>query len=469
MNGINRRSAHLPRRTEGGGSIGAENPRVWASETTHPRLIVSISCHDLGRHLNCYGVTSVNSPNLDALARSGVRFDRAFCAAPQCSPSRAALATGRYPHTNGVMGLAHNTFGWGLHPEERHVASLLAANGYRTHLFGLQHVTSDPARLGFDVIHGDPSGAGAGTNVSEEVARWCSSRRGPEPAYLEINLFEPHRPYDFGGVRPDDSLGVIIPGYLPEIDESRTEMAALQGAIKATDSHIGRILDALEGTGVANETLLLFTADHGIAMPRAKCTLYDPGIEISFIVRWPNGKLRLGTRSELIGNVDALPTLLESAGIAIPHNISGRSLLPLLQGRRYEPNAAVYAEKTFHSYYDPMRAMRTERYKLIWNFESAFSIEVPGDVQRGAVFRSLPGRYSRDRADAVELYDLENDPHERDNLASTSLHAERLGQMSDQLLRWMRDTEDPLLDGPIPSPHYRRLAAGGFSLPPAFE
>lgn len=435
---------------------------MWESGEIHPRLIVSISCHDLGRHLGCYGAASVNSPNLDALAHDGVRFDRAFCAAPQCSPSRATLATGRYPHSNGVMGLAHGGFGWDLHPEERHVASLLAAHGYRTHLFGLQHVTPDPARLGFNVIHG----TGSGTEVSEAVARWCSSNRGPEPTYVEVNLFEPHRPYDYGDVRPDDSRGVNIPGYLPEIDESRTEMAALQGAIKATDRNIGRILDALEETGVTDETLILFTADHGIAMPRAKCTLYDPGIEIALIVRWPDGGFRAGTRSELVGNVDALPTLLESAGVAAPNNLQGRSLLPLLQGRPFESRDAVYAEKTFHSYYDPMRAMRTERHKLIWNFESAFAVEVPGDVQRGAVFRSSPVRYSHDRSDAVELYDLEEDPLERDNLASTGHCAQRLDQMSAQLRRWMSDTKDPLLTGPIPSPRYRRLAAGKMDGPP---
>ncbi len=424
-----------------------------------PRLIVSISCHDLGRHLGCYGVASVDSPNLDALAHDGVRFDRAFCAAPQCSPSRAALATGRYPHSNGVMGLAHSSFGWDLLPEERHVASLLAAHGYRTQLFGLQHVTPTPERLGFGEIHGDIEEAESGAQVSEAVARWCSSNRAPEPTYLEINLFEPHRPYDYGGVHPDDSHGVNIPGYLPEIDESQAEMAALQGAIKATDNNIGRILDALGRNGVMDETLILFTADHGIAMPRAKCTLYDPGIEIALIVRWPDGGFQAGTRSELVGNVDALPTVLDSAGIVAPHNLQGRSFLPLLEGRPYEPRTAIYTEKTFHSYYDPMRAMRTERYKLIWNFESAFAVEVPGDVQQGAVFRSSPIRYSHDRPHAVELYDLANDPIERDNLAADRSYAERLDQMSAQLRRWMEDTEDPLLAGPIPSPHYRRLAA----------
>ncbi|MDQ3752940.1 MAG: sulfatase [Actinomycetota bacterium] len=421
----------------------------------HPRLIVSISCHDLGRHLGCYGVTTVNSPNLDALAHDGVRFDGAFCVAPQCSPSRAALATGRYPHSNGVMGLAHGNFGWDLHPEERHAASLFASHGWETHLFGLQHVTPDLARLGF----GDNHGSGSGVQVSEDFARWCCSSRAQEPAYIEINLFEPHRPYDFGGVLPDESRGVNIPGYLPEIHESREEMAALQGAIKTTDGNIGRIIEALDDTRMTDETLILFTADHGIAMPRAKCTLYDPGIEIALIIKWPAGDIQSGARSELISNVDALPTLLESAGIAPPRNLHGRSFLPLIQGRDYQPRDAVYSEKTFHSYYDPMRAVRTEHHKLIWNFESAFAVEVPGDVQQGAIFRSSPQRYSQDRSHAVELYNLLEDPFESNNLVADQRYAQGLHQLSAQLRRWMEDTRDPLLAGPIPSPHYRRLAA----------
>ncbi|HEU4489001.1 MAG TPA: sulfatase, partial [Actinomycetota bacterium] len=368
----------------------------------------------------------MNSPNVDALARDGVRFDHAFCAAPQCSPSRAALATGRYPHSNGVMGLAHGNFGWDLQPGERHVASLLALHGYGTHLFGLQHVAPSPEGLGFDVIHGP----GPGAEVSEDFARWCSSELTPHPTYVEINLFEPHRPFDYGGVSADESRGVLIPGYLPATSESRKEMAALQGAIRATDRNIGRIVEAIDGAGAMDEALILLTADHGVAMPRAKCTLYDPGIEIAFIVRWPAGEAGGGARSELIANVDALPTVLEAAGVPLPHNLQGRSLLPLLQGHTYEPRKAVYAEKTWHSYYDPMRALRTDRYKLIWNFESAFAVEVPADVQQGAIFRSSPRTYSRDRAHALELYDLHQDPLEANNLAAEPDGGDRVNELA---------------------------------------
>src|SRR5258706_14627126 len=114
-----------------------------------------------------------------------------------------------------------------------------------------------------------------------------------------------------------------------------------------------------------------------------------------------------------------LPTVLGAAGGVPPPQLQGRSLLPLLEGGAYEPRTAVFAEKTFHSYYDPMRSIRTDSHKLIRNFETAFAVEVPGDIQRGAIFRSDPGRYSTDRPAIVELYDLAADPLEQHNLAGS--------------------------------------------------
>src|SRR5215213_5733519 len=164
----------------------------------HRPHVVQITCHDLGRFLGCYGVATVRTPHLDALAAAGVRFERAFCTSPGCSPSRSSLATGRYPHANGVMGLAHDGFGWDLDPGERHIASLLRDHGYETHLFGLQHVTMDPARLGFTHIHRRD----LGPVVATEVETVLANANPDQPFYLEINLEEPHRPYDQGGVQP---------------------------------------------------------------------------------------------------------------------------------------------------------------------------------------------------------------------------------------------------------------------------
>lgn len=415
--------------------------------------ILSISCHDLGRHLGCYGIDSVHTPNLDTLASSGVRFDRAFCAAPQCSPSRAALATGRYPHSNGVMGLSHGGFGWELGSRERHAAALLSEQGYQTHLFGLQHVTQHVESLGFDHVHSE----GTGREVCSDVAAFLEKASLAQPLYVEVNLFEPHRPYDYGGVEPDASDGVFVPPYLPKGEAAEREMAALQGAVREVDQSLGDIFDALDETGLSEETLVVFTADHGIAMPRAKCTLYEPGIEIALLARWPRGSIGEGQIvSELISNIDVLPTLLEATGTRAPEGLQGNSFLSLLRGEPSSAREAIYAEKTFHSYYDPMRCIRTGRFKYIRNFETNFLVEVPGDVQEGEIFRAFVEQYHSDQHPDTELYDLHSDPREQNNLSGGPGVSEIEEELDAKLWKWMEDSGDPLLHGPIMSPTHRR-------------
>jgi len=392
-----------------------------------------MTTHDIGRHLHCYGVASVASPNLDRLATEGVKFTQAFATAPQCSPSRASLATGLYPHTNGVMGLAHRGFDWEL--ATPHAAAVFAGAGIAPLLFGGQHVTQHPESLGFERIH--PAGA-----AEEVIASQPSDRR----LYVEINFDETHRPYPRPGNPP---AGLVIPGYLPSGLEAMEELTAVEQTIATMDAAAGRVLAALEKAGRAEQAIVVFTTDHGLAMPRAKCTLYDPGLEVALIVRWPDGGFGRGiTRSDLVSNIDVLPTLLEASGVPVPAGMQGQSLFS-------DARQAVFAEKTFHSYYDPMRCIRTATHKYIRNFETAFAVEVPGDVQRGPIFRSDPSRYSTDRPSVVELYDLEADPLEQHNLAGHPDVASVEQRLKDELWRWMRDTDDPLLNGPVPSPRYR--------------
>ncbi|HKC19582.1 MAG TPA: sulfatase [Candidatus Dormibacteraeota bacterium] len=403
---------------------------------TTARDVVVMTTHDIGRHLHCYGRGSVLSPHLDALAAEGVRFANAFATAPQCSPSRASLATGMYPHSNGVMGLAHRGFDWEL--AVPHAAAIFVEAGFESHLFIGQHVTPHPERLGFTEVHAE-------STLGEVLARADGKR-----LYLEVNFEETHRPYPPPGAPPADLE--ILP-YLPDIPESREEMTAVQETITAMDAAAGRFLEELDRAGRGRDAFVIFTTDHGLAMPRAKCTLYDPGIEVALIARWPAGGIQGGLIEErMVSNIDILPTLLAACGVPVPERLQGQALS---QGR-----AEIFAEKTFHSYYDPMRCIRTDRYKFIRNFESAFAVEVPADVQAGPIFRSNPPRYSRDRPNLIELYDLDGDPLEMTNLAGRPEVAMEEKELSERLWRWMRDTNDPLLEGPIPSPYYRRAMRG---------
>lgn len=420
-----------------------------------------MTSHDLGRRLHCYGVESVVSPKLDALAKGGVRFDQAFATAPQCSSSRASLATGRYPHNNGVMGLAHHGFDWELSPSAPHVAAILAGLGFETHIFGMQHVSLHPERLGFAHMHspGHEHGNATGQIIAAAVEQVLASDLGERRLYLEINFEETHRPYP--SVGEGRGSEVDIPAFLPAGPEAAAELQALQAAIRDMDAAAGRVLAALEKAGRSRRTLVIFTTDHGLAMPRAKCTLYDPGLEVALIVGWPGGGIGRGVaRAELVSNIDVLPTLLEAVGAAPPAGIQGRSLLPLLRGDAYEPRDAIFGEKTFHSYYDPMRCIRTRQHKFIRNFETGFAVEVPADIQQSPIFRADPTRYSTDRPHVVELYDLDVDPLEQHNLAGTPGIEAVEERLSAELWSWMRETDDPLLNGPIASPRYRLAMQG---------
>ena len=360
------------------------------SRPTKPNILF-ITCHDLGRHLGCYGHDTVHSPALDRLAEGGVRFEHSFCTAPQCSPSRSSLHTGRYPHANGMMGLAH--FGWELHSGEKHVAQRLREAGYRTALFGVQHVTSHPERLGYDNISPLGGGLCSARETGDAAAAFLRDpQRRDQPFYLEVGFFEPHRPYHWQGIESDESKGVEVPPYMPDCPEARQQFAAVQGAIRAMDEGVGIVLRALSDAGpdIEENTWVIFTADHGLAMPRAKCTLYDPGIGTALLMHWPAAGITGGrTYVDTISNVDIVPTMLEALGQPQPEELHGKSFWPLLEGQPYEPRQEIFVEKTYHTYYDPMRGIRTWTHKLIVNLAKSPGVELPQDILLGTPFPAL--------------------------------------------------------------------------------
>ena len=296
--------------------------------------------------------------------------------------------------------------------------------------------------------------APAGQEAQAAIALLRQFAASDTPFYLEVGFEEPHRPYDFGGAQPDTSRGVAVPPYLPDAPESRTDFAAFQGAIRQMDDGVGRVLAALDELGIAERTCVVFATDHGAAMPRAKCTLYDPGIEVALLWRWPTAGLH-GARvvSELVSNVDVTPSLLDGLGIGVPPAVQGRSLWPLLQGRSYTPRSAVFAEKTFHTYYEPMRAVRTATHKLIVNFEVSTAVDVPADIRQSPIYPLMLTQFDGIRV-PIELYALADDPWEQRNLADAPELASVQADLSHRLLGWMQATDDPLLHGPVASPYY---------------
>lgn len=429
--------------------------------------VLLLHCHDLGQHLHCYGVGGVQSPNLDRLAAEGVLFENNFCTAPQCSPSRASIFTGRYPHSNGVMGLTHADFAWDLHPGERHIGQILGDAGYATAGAGVIHETRSGAkRCGFTEYANASTAKEMGDAV---IARLKEFAKLPDkPFYLQAGCIEPHRlprpdrnaDQDFlgGRLKPDASHGVTVPPYLRDTEDTRTELAELQGAIRHMDEHMGRVLASVRDLGLDKNTLVIFTTDHGIAMPRAKCSVYEPGLRTSFILRYPSrdgwhGGIR---HKHMVSNIDCVPTILDLAGVPIPAAVQGRSLAPLMNGRSYTARDRIFGEITYHDYYDPRRSIRTATHKLIVNFSSAPAFMDPSQSWRPRADTVVPANHALAYHPPFELYDLSRDPWEQKDLARDASLAAVLNELRAQLAAHMKATQDPILNGAVTSPLQQR-------------
>ncbi len=445
-----------------------------AADPPRPNILM-VHAHDLGQFLHCYGVATVRTPNLDALASDGVRFSRSFCTNPGCSPSRASIFTGRWPHSNGVMGLCHANFAWDLNPGERHLAQILHEGGYATTAVGVIHETSSGfKRCGYE-RHIPQASAVLATDAAIRVLREHAGKPS-RPFFLCVGFIEPHRlPYrepawpgalpndnSFPGpaLKPDGSLGVQVPGYLRDTAGTRRELAGLQGAVHHVDAQVGRLLAALKESGLASNTLVIFTTDHGIAMPRAKCGLYEPGVQVAFMLRLPSRKGWHGgqVQQDMISNIDYLPTILDLVGLPIPANVQGRSFAPLLDGKPYQPRHEIFSELTYHDYYDPRRAIRTETHKLIVNFTTAPAFMDPSQCWRPLSDTTAPANHAVAYHPHVELFDLAKDPWELNDVAQRPEYAAVRTDLLKRLHRHLVATKDPILQGAVTSPQHRRSA-----------
>ncbi|WP_049927587.1 sulfatase family protein [Halopiger goleimassiliensis] len=460
-----------------------------------PPSIVLIHTHDLGTYLGCYGA-AVETPRIDDLAADGVRFDRHFVTAPQCSPSRSSLVTGRHPHQNGLLGLAHEN--WEISEDERFLPDLLGEVGYETHLFGLQHVTEYPDRLGYDRIHTDqPLTAerdpavhetSRARAVADEFERVVTEEGLGDPFFASVGFFELHRVeenggFGFDGERYDapDPESVEPLEFLPDRPGIRSDIAGMQGMLHAIDDAVGTVRDALAAVDRADDTLVVFTTEHGLAMPRAKGTCFDPGIEAALVLAHPTAVEGGRVVDDLVSNVDVFATLLDVADAPIPDvetggkPIAGQSVAPLLlEGRDadgYEPRDRLFAGMTWHDRYNPIRAIRTERWKYVRNFWPLPEVYLTTDIYCSDAGREVREDFYGKQRPYEELFDLENDPLEVDNLAVAARNADASmetapddpdleavrDRLREELLAWMRETDDPLLEGPVRPSDWERI------------
>jgi len=417
--------------------------------------IIYIHSHDTGRYVQPYGY-NVPTPNMQQLAEQGVLFRQAFSACPTCSPSRASLLTGRYPHCNGMVGLAHR--GFSLNDYSQHVTHALRDAGYRSTLIGFQHIApgSEAEKIGYDEI------AEVQSAKAEHVAPAAVdflNDKPREPFFVSIGMTETHRAFPEPDESLDDPRYLRPPDPLPDTPETRYDMATYRACVRRLDDGVGAVLQTLDQTGLAERTLVICTTDHGIPFPAMKCHLTDHGTGVMLIMRGPADTPFTGGKvnDAMICQVDLYPTLCELLDIDVPDHVQGTSFLPVLRGETDEVNEQIYGDLTYHACYEPQRSVRTKRYKYIRRFIDRTSPILPNCDASPSKDVWMEAGWRERKLPREMLYDLTFDPHERENLIDLPEYADIAADMRQRLETWMRDTADPLLQGDYPAPESARV------------
>lgn len=419
---------------------------VRAQSAAKPNIMFILSDDHSYPYLGLYGCDWISTPNLDRFGREGMVFERAFTAAPQCVPSRTALMTGRSP-----VAARMGRFSAPLPADVITVPEVLRPQGYYTgvcgryfHLDGVNNPQPTTGQV-YDK-HGlktwkkrvdflNISGQAQTTKLFEEFLGQAPSGR---PWFFWINFSDPHHPWN-SGPRPIDPSRVKVPGHLPDLPGVRQDLAQYGGEVESADRSFGEIMAALKKSGQEANTLVVFMGDNGMAFPHGKGSLYDPGLNVPLMARWPR-RIKPGKSRALISGEDIAATFMDAGGGARRAAVSGRSFLPLLLGKDYNQHDYIFAARLHHgnapftadtraSTWDLSRCVRSQRYKLIYNVTPSMEYS-PVDSARDPSWQEmvaghrdgkLPAQFERAYfglpRPVLELYDLDADPSELNNLA----------------------------------------------------
>jgi len=429
-----------------------------------PRNVVLIVGDDHGRDAGCYGNADVATPHLDRLAREGTRFDLAFCTTPSCSPSRSVLLSGLQNHANGMYGLQHATHKQNSHPWVRGLPNLLRAAGYRTAICGKYHVAPE-ASYEFDAkLDQQTMGSRSTVRMAENAEQWLSQDRA-KPFFLMMSYTDPHRAQKgfandrtYPGVveRKYDPKALKVPFFLPDRPEVRAELAEYYQSVSRMDQGIGRLLEALEKTGHAANTLVVYLSDNGIPFPGAKTSMYDPGVRLPLIVRSPAQSRRGVVSRAMVSWTDITPTILDWAGAPGPaYPLHGRSFLKTLEQENPAGWDHVFGSHQFHevTMYYPVRMLRTRTHKLLLNLAHPLEFPFASDLWESDTWQGVLQRRDRMYGERpvkdllhrprVELYDLEKDPKELRNVADDRFYDGIRRDLEARLKAWQEETKDP--------------------------
>ena len=277
-----------------------------------------------------------------------------------------------------------------------------------------------------------------------------------QPFWLTVGYIETHRTYRRAGPE-DDWRFIEPPPAMPDVPDTRRDMADYHATVRKLDWGVGEVLAALEATGLAANTLVISTTDHGLAFPNMKCSLYDGGMGVHLVMRGPGGFTGGQACDALISHLDVFPTICELLDIAPPAWLQGRSFLPVVRGTRQEVNEAVFAEVNYHAAYEPKRAVRTKRWKYIRHFGGRDHPVLSNCDDGPSKSYWVKNGWANQIVAPEELYDLIFDPNERNNLAGNPAYQSPREEMRKRLDSWMRATDDPLLHGPVKAPTGARI------------
>jgi N-sulfoglucosamine sulfohydrolase len=417
--------------------------------------------------------TSDITPHLDRLASEGMRFTRAHVTIAVCQPCRSVLMTGRYPHNNGAMG---------FEPIRTDVPTLpeaLRQAGYMNGILGkVKHLAPIEKFCWDTVVRPEELGVGRDPSAYYQHAKtfFASAREAGTPFFLMANSHDPHRPFagsqqeknrirrrkvTFPGASRYFKPGEIeVPGFLPDIPDVRQEIAEYYTSVHRCDETVGAILRALEESGYADSTLVMFLSDHGMPLPFAKTNCYLHSTRTPWIVRWP-GHVQPGKvdTDHFISGIDFMPTIMAVLNIKPTGCTDGRSFLPVMRGHKQSGRGTVFTvfNQTAAKRDYPMRCIQNDRFGYIYNAWSDGETVFLNESQNGLTFKAMQAAAKGDAEIAArvrlfqyrvpeELYDFECDPDALTNLADDPDHAEVKQRMRGKLARRMADTGDPLLD-----------------------
>ncbi|WP_421798590.1 sulfatase [Haliscomenobacter sp.] len=415
---------------------------------------------------SAYEDSPIHTPNLERLATMGMVFTHAFCATPSCTPSRSAILTGKYPHK---LGEGVNLVGK-LDTAETTYVKLLRQHGYAVAFERKGWAPGKFEKMGYKE---NPAGH------QQEFGAFLDSLDNKKPFCFWWGTNDPHRPYTRGHGRKVgiDSTKLSVPKFLPDLPDVRGDLADYYAEIKRVDREIGALLKKLEDKGLLENTMIVVTGDNGMPFPRAKANMYDYGTRVPLVISFPK-KFKRNRRSETFVNlIDLMPTFLEVADVPLPKDLDGISLVPVLKGKKKAHREEVFLERERHCMCRknelgfpgyPMRAIRTKEYLYILNLRPqrmpAGDPTIPGtpseygDVDGGPTKAYMMDHAMEDNVRTFfqigfdkrpreELYDVNADPFNVNNLAQYPKYQRLKKNLQLKLDIWMSQNEDPRWHG----------------------